>query len=174
MKIIRNVRRSFRDHLIRIFNDYAALGTPYTIYGETEVRDKDFNGQRPFLVILDARVLFETRHLPLIVIEMDAMVDGLELGRDSLRFAVELHIFGRNRGERDDIAAAIIEYQDLDIIIYDYSGDTPVPIGVTQIDQPWDMTYIDVSTDLAVEGSLANWTMMTASFPLIDAPIPVM
>jgi hypothetical protein len=160
--------RNIRLSALKTLTDFFTSGDvfKFNTYFEADLRNPDFVGVRPFIMLLDSRVIFETRHLPLIVIECNSANLTFEMGDSALRTVVNLHVYGRSRGERDDIASSVMQYVQ-DVTIWDFSGDSPNYLGEAPIDMGWEERHMTIDTNAAIEGSLLNWTTLTASFPVI-------
>lgn len=142
-------------------------GTPFTVYGREEMDDAVSSLTRPFVFLLSSRVMFETRHLPVVVIETMFSLADFEMGNDKGICQLELHVFGRSEAERDDIAGAIIANVNA-IRIRDFTtGGYPV-LSTEQIEAGgggyWTILQPDISTDVAIEGTLAQWNLLRTGF----------
>lgn len=173
MQPLREARLSLRKAIETIFTTGSLVGgTAYNVYGESELTG---NGQniRPFLYIIDSRIMFPSTALPLMVLETDMEMVGFELGthgHDICR--ANIHVFGRNRGERDDLSYLVMKnIQSMDI--YDFDTNAPTflrtmplyPIRVGPLgDVYWDSQDITIGQAEMVENTLLNWKMLSCMF----------
>jgi hypothetical protein len=141
--------------------------TAYNVYGEDEYQNDDFSPTRPFIFLLMARVPPKKTRLPCVIMELsDFPNEPYEVGtrRGALGF-INLHIFGKNRGERDDLAGyirlALTDYAGL--TIYDWSTiSNPVTKYVVSTEDIA-VQQQTIAPDLATEGSLTNWCVVSFS-----------
>lgn len=169
MKTPRNVKRSFYTALATLFQDASTFGTAFNTYYESDLRD-GVTPSRPALYILDTNIQFEVKHLPVIATWFRFSYRGLQLGGPALWHGeVSCEVYARNRGEREDIAAAIAEGIADEFVIYDYSGSSPTEWGVASVyegpaNEYWALDFGSVSDELAVEGTLLNWVSASSRF----------
>lgn len=169
MKVPRNTKRSFYAALATLFGDASTFGTALNIYYESDLRN-EISPTRPFIYLIDTNVLFRVDHLPLVATWFQFSYRGIQLGGSPLWHGrVSCEVYARNRGEREDIAAAIAEglYSSFDI--YDYSGASPVAWGTGSIYENaggdyWTLDFGSVSDELANEGTLLNWVSVSSQF----------
>lgn len=167
MKTPRNVKRSFYAALESLLG--SAFGTAFNVYYESDLRDGT-TPTRPYIYIIDANVVFKAEHLPLIEVWFRFSYRGIQLGGPALWHGeVSCEVYARNRGEREDIAAAIAEGIASSFVIYDYSGDTPTAWGTASIyegpaNEYWALDFGSVADELAVEGTLLNWVSASSRF----------
>lgn len=162
---LRQARLSVWYTLKTFFEDAMLWSPPYTVYGLDDMAlAESALATRPYIFILDGRKLFETQHLPLIVVDMGFADAAMELGGDDwLACAVGLHIFGRNAAERDDIAGAIRKHIK-SIALRDFEDSSRPVVDTRQLEQSWAFSYPDLTTKLAVEATLAQWITMASAF----------
>ena len=85
-----------------------------------------------------------------------------------------LHVIGRNRGERDDLASAVQEEIDA-IVIRDFDQGAAPVVQTMQLEplnaegDVWVERIIELPQRLLAEGTLANWASLVASFWITDA-----
>lgn len=169
MKTPRNVKRSFYAALADLFGNAGTFGTAFNIYYESDLRD-NVTPDRPALYLLDSSVQFEARHLPVVATWFRFSYRGIQLGGPALWHGeVSSEVYARNRGEREDIAAAIAEGINDEFTIYDYSGSSPSSWGTASIyESPageyWALDFGSVADELAVEGTLLNWVSASSRF----------
>jgi len=108
---LRAIRKSLYEFVVSLFEAPPAdTGwADFNVYGEDELRQgDDFTPTAPYVYIVDSFIAPTQTQVPLVVIEMSLMADTYQLGDTRGRFGVgRLHVFGRNRGERDDIASML-------------------------------------------------------------------
>lgn len=164
MKTPRNVKRSFFAALETLFE-----GESYNVYYESDMRD-EVEPTRPYIYLLDANVEFPTKRLPVVTVWWRASYRAFQMGGPSLwHFELVCDVFGNNRGEREDIAASIVEGIADSFAINDYSGSSPVAWGTASIYENsaaeyWTMNLESVGDELSVEGTLLNWASCATQF----------
>lgn len=105
----RNIRISVKEHI------KAALETPgvggpaaYNVYGENNLpqRNTSFEPVFPYVFLIDSNIEPTKSDLPLIVVDVNPIRRSTtELGRQARNAELYLHIYGKTRGERDDLAS---------------------------------------------------------------------
>jgi len=169
VKTPRNVKLSFYAALATLFEDASTFGTAFNVYYEDDLRD-EVTPVRPWVYLLDAGIPITAEYLPAIAIWLHPSYKLFESGGDPVwHFQVACDVFGANRGEREDIAAAIAEGIADSFAINNYSSDTPVAWGTASIyENPsgdyWDILYESVGDPLKVEGTLLNWASCSSQF----------
>ena len=173
MFAIREARLSLRKEISDLFSTAATFGddgTAFNIYGEENLRDGAHAVHRPFLFLLDSFVSFQAEHLPVIVLETEMDSTPLQLGTDpTLLVFANIHIFGRTRGERDDMAGAIWEnIKSVEIRDFDVDAETvqfTSPLMPISGENYWHIADSPPpSQELRMESSLLNWIIMSCSF----------
>lgn len=168
MKTPRNVKRSFFDAIEDILEG-SAFSPAYTCYYESDLREgskPDF----PWIYLLDADITFPAERLPVISVWISFGWRALQLGGPELWHSeVTVDIYARNRGEREDLAAAIAEGISDSFTIYDYSGGSPATWGAAEMhDNPagdfWTVVYQSVGDPESVEGTRLNWASCASQF----------
>jgi hypothetical protein len=170
---IRETRLSLKRDISDIFTSGSILSTVYNVYGEDTLRAGTAPTE-PYVYILDADVRFEQKHLPVIVLVTSYSTKGFELGSDPQSFCVaEVYIMGRNRGERDDFAAAIIKnVKAIHIRNFDVAAQTllaTVPLEPFGGDEYWRAENFPITEELRTEGSLLNGIILTCQFWVFQA-----
>ena len=141
----------------------------FTVYYEDNLRE-DAKKKWPFCYILDANVDFEIKYLPVVVVFPRWAYKGIELSSTKLWYCdLSVEVYGRNRGEREVIAAAVVQGLSDTFTIYDYSGSTPSSWGTATIFEDgageyWSMWPDSVGDELSVEGTLNNWMALRTRF----------
>ena len=129
----REIRLSVKDRLTAMFNapDAASGLAAFNVYTESNFRSVQtglFTPTFPYVYLLDSflaptpvRVDLQQ---PQVIVEVDLyMRDPFELGNRSGRYVdLLIHVFGRNRGERDDIGSFIADYFGATLAIKTYSA----------------------------------------------------
>lgn len=172
MKLIRKARKSVYSTLESAFKDGSLLGAAYTVYDEDDLR-AGRTPTRPCVYILDYGSQFEMRQLPAIVVQMGVRKRPLALGEMGYYCYLVLHVFGRNRGERDDVTSAIMDTIDA-IAVRDF--DVPgTPVTQTMQLEPigrdgdiWIEEVIELPSRLLLEGTAANWSSLMSGFWVTD------
>lgn len=163
----RNIRKSV---LLRVRN---LLTTPpsgsglnaYTVYTEEQLRQvtqKTLTPVRPSVFLVDSFIKPAEPALPLVVVEVPGIrQSSFEVGnRSGRRTEVYIHVIGRMRGERDDIASFLVDQFGVVLKIYDFtSGQVFLEDGV--VEDGIDIEPIPLRQDeLRTEGSYENWNMI--------------
>ena len=166
MRINRNIRLSIKYHLADLLNDCG-----YTnVYGEQEMRNValgSFTGAAPFVFLVDSFVSPTETTLPFIVLEVTNIRRvPYELGNDGTgrEITTFVHIFGRSRAERDDIASYFQDYIGRSIPYNDYTSGsaTPMTYPIQRVGGGIEVSYAPPVTDQQLqEHSLANWNILS-------------
>jgi hypothetical protein len=173
MKTLRNVKLSFYDTLETLFETASTFGTAMHVY-----REKDLHAETklvdPYIFLLDHQVPFTTQ-LPVVAQNWRFSYRSIQLGGPALWHAeLFLNCFGRNRGEREDIAAAIVEGI-VDFAVYDYTSSTPAAWGTASqyenvMGEYWTVTYEAIGNEKdIVEGTLLNWASLESRFWILPS-----
>jgi hypothetical protein len=172
VKLIRKARKSVYTTLEGLFTAGTLLGTAYNVYDEDDLR-AGVIPTRPFVFILDYGAQFELRSLPAIVVQMGVRKRPLGLGEMGYYCYLVLHVFGRNRGERDDITSAIMDAVDaIDVRDFD-TVDSPVTQtmqleSISSEGDIWIEEVIELPGRLLLEGTAANWVSLMTGFWVTD------
>ena len=76
---IREARLSLRSDISDIFTSGSVLSSAYNVYDEGYLREGT-TPVFPFIYLLDSWIIFETKHLPVIVLETDYDRELFQLG----------------------------------------------------------------------------------------------
>lgn len=110
----RSIRVSIKEHVKAAFETPGIGGmSAYNVYGENNLPQNNptFVPTFPYLYIVDSNIEPTKLDLPLIVLDASPYtVNVVELGRAARQIELNAHVFGRNRGERDDIASYLQDY----------------------------------------------------------------
>jgi len=170
---IREARLSIWKTLKNFFEDDSIWSPAFNVYGIGDMGKESTSLTRPFVFLLDSRILFETKHLPLVIIDAEFAIKAFELGTNPWGLCRgELHVFGRTRGERDDLVGAIIKHV-TEITLYDFDTEPPTVTGTAELVPDsdgvyWRQVHNDISTEVAMEQSLANWDTLSFTFYVPD------
>jgi len=147
----RNIRVSIKEHVKTAFETPGIGGlSAFNVYGENNLPqvNPSFTPERPYLFLVDSNIQPTVLDLPLIVLEISPIVSSVtELGRTSRQAELNAHVYGRNRGERDDLASYLQDYlvtsgSGNKVTVRDYGtsgtpvldiGEVQVPVGVWAI-----------------------------------------
>lgn len=169
MLLFRNVTLSVRQAVSDLFaNPPTGLTNPYSVYGEDRFIDETFQPTRPYLWLLESRVPPRETRLPMVIIERAPTLSSeFEMGnREGSLQVVNLHVFARSRGERDDLAAFL--YENLKALtVFDFSSQPPTPRYRVDVLSRASGSN-SVAPDLGLEGALANWETVRIEFQLRD------
>jgi len=159
MEANRNIRLSIREHVETLLFDMGYEN----VYDESNMREWSTPSGR-YIFLIDSSIKPTITTLPFIVIELQNITrEPFELGNDKGRnFIVFIHVFGRNRGERDDIASYLQDNLARGITYYDFSSGIGVAYsftilrlgGILVSDSP-------ITGDGREEASLSNWTILS-------------
>jgi len=169
IKTPRNAKLSFYEAIAALLEDASTFGTAYNVYYEDDLRNK-VEPVRPWVYLLDAGIPLKLDYLPAIAIWFQPSLRLFQAGGDPIwHVNVSCDVFGANRGEREDIAAAIAEGLYDEFTVYDYSASTASSWGTASIyDGPqgeyWNVIYESVGDPLMVEGTLLNWASCSSQF----------
>lgn len=168
MRVDRRVKLSIWRTLKDAFEDGSLMGTAWHVYGEADLQ-AGTTPVRPFVYLLDYGTRANVKLLPFIVIESTLRPSALELGSYATYLCdLTLHVLGRDRGERDDIASAIMETITA-ISIRDFEAALE-PLIESQEIQPYDdgdmwKTEIVTAPELIErEELLRNWKSLSTQF----------
>jgi hypothetical protein len=168
MKSVRQIRLSAWKTIADGFSSGSFLGTAYNVYGEAELR-LGTTPVFPYVYILDFGIVFEPKQLPVVMLQMEHHKRSFELGVNTWYLNVlALHIFGRDRGERDDISGAIVETID-SITLRDFDQNAQPSVGTSLLETDdngdvWVVQQGDMPYDARIEGSLSNWNTLVCQF----------
>ena len=165
MDFFRNVEKSVAKKVTDLFTTPPdGPTTSYNVYLEDDFMNEAFVPTWPFIFLLDYRVRPRISRLPMLIVERAASPHSLfEIGtRSGHLFTFNLTLFGRNRGERSDLAAFLernLEY----LNIYDFTPSVPsllegVPVINRAAVQPKE------TPDVGIEGALNNPESVLLSF----------
>lgn len=169
MKTPRNAKLSFYAALETLFEDASTFGTAYNVYYENDLRES-VAPVRPWVYLLDAGIPLKMEYLPAIAIWFQPSYRLFQAGGDPIwHVNVACDVFGANRGEREDIAAAIAEGLYSSFAINNYTASSPVAWGTASVyENPqgeyWNIIYESVGDPLKVEGTLLNWSGCSSQF----------
>ena len=158
-----NAKRNIRLSIKKEIADEMRLMGYTNVYTESNMR-AGTTPTSPFCYIVDSFVRPMETTLPFIVIEIPSITKRpFEVGNSRGRtFKCILHVFGKSRGQRDDIATYIQDNLPSEIKYYDFSsGESVIENYTLEIKD-----YItvedaqDLSADMFSESSLVGWTMV--------------
>jgi len=169
MRLKRKVRLSVRQAIQSLLANGSLMGVAYNVYGESDLRNLNLVPVFPYVYLLDFGVKFELKHVPAIIIQLVMDQQALELGtRKTYHCTLNLHIIAKDRGERDDLAFALIEDVD-SFALYDYDTSDSDVVETVRLDgargHVWTETTVDSLPTLMWQGgSLDNWTALQTGF----------
>jgi len=156
------------EDIASIFEDVSTFGTVFNIYYEDDLRAKTVP-TRPYLYILDNNVKFPAERLPAVIIWPRFSYRAFELGGDALWHCdLVVDVFGNNRGEREDISAAIAEGV-MAFTIYEHSVTPNTVWGTATVyensrGEYWGLDPQTADDEASVEGTLLNMMRCTSQF----------
>jgi len=155
----RNVRKSIIKNLATLFGDATKWTSKFNVYYDADMQ-AGTTPTRPAVYILNFGNLFETKHLPAIVVLPSFRHRAHELGSRWGHCDLELHVFGRTLDE------AAIMHHISSWTMYDYASGSASEQGGTSIDGDWAMVYVPLGTEFEREGTFDNWAAISCSFPV--------
>lgn len=170
--IDRNVRKSVMAYARGFFQaPPVATGlSPYTVYGEAEMRpyaDSGTSPARPFIFLLDSYIRPVAAVLPVCVVEIPKIPRRpFELGNRSGRNVdVLVHFFGRSRGERDDLAGWFSDMLQVKgfIPIYQFTSSSSTLLENALLNEDLMTEQVASKDEVRQEGSLDLWEMVSFS-----------
>lgn len=152
--------------------------TAYNVYGENSLRqfrDGNFNPVQPFVYIIDSNVAPAKTELPMVIIETSTLARPYQLGDTNGRLSTaNLHVFGQNRGQRDDIASMLQDVFAKNMTtsgsvvpfpVYDYiSSGSSVLIETAHVDPGVSVETQTVGGLEQHEASTSQWAIVSFSF----------
>lgn len=172
----RAIRKSLYDYVITLFETPPSSTdwTTWNIYGETELRDKNFSPVSPYIFIIDANVAPTQTKLPLVVVEVSYLTQPHQLGDTKGRLnQAFLHVFGRNRGQRDDISS-MLQDAVTTFPIYNYYYERGLTTMPERAHVVGDVEVVPQSVGESAihESSLLNWSIVRFQFETEDVGWP--
>ncbi len=175
----RSIRLSIKDRLRDMFQapDADTALAPFNVYYESQFRSAasgNFTPTFPFVYLLDSYLLPVAQRIdtmqPQVVIEIQKYQSRpFELGNRSGRWITAyIHVFGQNRGQRDDLGSFIMDYFGNALDIKNYSAADTAGTVVDNAVLDDDRVVEDIYTPrLEIElagGLLMGHTMVTLKF----------
>lgn len=166
MNLLIDVEKSVKDKVVDLFINPPAsspISASYNVYAEDEFFDDGFKPNNPFIWILGTRVPPKQTRLPLVMIDRAPTIESpVELGnRAGTFFTFNLHVFGRNRGERGSFAAHLYK-NFLTLPIYSYAAPKTLVETVEIIHRT--SANQTIAPEVGAEGSLSNWEVVSIEF----------
>lgn len=150
----------------------------FNVYGENSLRqyrDENFEPVQPFVFIVDSNLAPTQTELPMVIVETTTFSRPYQLGDTQGRLSTaNLHVFGKNRGQRDDFASmlqdvfagnmttvsAVVPFP-----VYNYiSSGSSVLVETALIDPGISVKTQTVGGLEQIEASTANWNIVSFSF----------
>jgi hypothetical protein len=150
----------------------------WNTYSENQLRQYrggNFSPANPYIYIVDSNLAPTQTELPMIIIETSTITRPFQLGDTNGRLSTaNLHVFGKNRGQRDDIASML---QDVFAKNMTTTGSV-VPFPVYDFQDAGASTLVEIAhihPGVTVEtqtvggleqheSSLTNWNIVSFSF----------
>jgi hypothetical protein len=166
----RAIRLSIKDRVRDMFQspDVETGFAPFNVYYESQFRQAitgAFTPAFPFVYLLDSYLLPVAQRIdtmqPQVVIEIQRyQARPFELGNRKGRWITAwIHVFGQNRGQRDDIGSFIMDYFGTALDIKDYSAALPAGAVVDSAILDDDRAVDDIYTP-RIEIELAGGLLM--------------
>jgi hypothetical protein len=142
----------------------------WNVYNESNLRDKNFSPVDPYIFIIDANVAPTQTKLPMIVVEVSHLTQPHQLGDTKGRLNLaHLHVFGKNRGQRDDIASMLQDaVTTFPIYNYYYQQGTTSISERAHVVGDVDVVPQTVGEYETHEESLLNWNVVRFKFETMD------
>ena len=165
---IREARLSLKSDIEDVFTSGSIFSEVYNIYDEDDLR-AGTTPTFPYVYLMDSWVIFEANNLPVIVLETDYDFEEFQLGSSPSGYCMAYtYIFGKDRGQRDDFAAAImknvnqVNIRDFDTDGYPIQETTPLlPFTGKKV---WKSRDVPVPQELAFEQTLLNCKQLECHF----------
>lgn len=181
MSILKNrcIRLSLYNYVADLFRTPPSdtNWTAFNVYSGNQLRqyrDGNFSPVQPYIYIVDSNVAPAKTELPLIIVATSTLARPFQLGDSNGRLsAAQLHVFGKNRGQRDDMASML---QDVfagnmttsgsaPFPVYDYiSSGSSVFVETAHIEPGIGVETPTVGGLEQHESSTANWNTVSFSF----------
>ena len=140
-----------------------------------QYREGNFSPVNPFVYILDSNVAPTQSELPMLIIETSTITRPFELGNTQGRLSTaNLHVFGRNRGQRDDMASMLQDVfagnmtttgSVVPFPVYDFQdAGASTLVETAHIDPGITVEYPTVGGLEQHESSLSQWAVVSFSF----------
>lgn len=171
-------RLSIKESLKSLFESPPAGSglSAYTVYSEQNMRDMNKGtftptSSSPFLFITDTHIAPTVAQLPFIAIDVNIQKAPYQLGdREGRRVSTDLHIFGRSRGERDDLASFVADNLTVitvknynEFAFKGFAADAEMCKGEI-VDEPMMTPMSIMPEEESLEGSLDNWLMLSFEY----------
>ena len=176
----RCIRKSLYNYIADLFKDPppATGWEEWNTYGENSLRQYrrgNFSPVDPFVYIVDSNIAPTQTELPMIIIETSTLARPFQLGDTNGRLTIaNLHVFGKNRGQRDDMASMLQDVFQRNMTttgsvapfpVYDFQDAGASTLVETAHIHPG----ISVETQTVGgleqhESSLTNWNIVSFSF----------
>lgn len=145
----------------------------FNVYSEADMRNMNkgtWKPSAPFVFIIDSHLAPTLAQLPFIAIDATPQKAPFQLGdRKGRMVSADLHIFGRSRGERDDLASFIADYLGSITIKnyneYEFMGfasEAEMCKGAI-VGEP-SMAPMSIGDEESLEGSLDNWLILSLQY----------
>lgn len=167
---IRLIRHSLVEHVASHFATPPSLmgwSRAFNVYNEADMRAAGFATTEPYVFIISASAEPMASRVPMVMVNTTFILDSYQLGsRAGSRIDVNLSCFGRDRPEREDMASMLANVYDgrteinRAIPIWTSLSDS-TQAGVAEVTSPVVIAPMSVSDELAAEGSLRNWTVVS-------------
>lgn len=168
--IDRNLRRSVMARVRALFEAPPSDLIPYTVYDEDQLRRVNagtLKPVRPCVFLVDTYIRPTEMQLPLVSVEtIRVNKRSFELGnRNGRRTDIRLHVFGRQRGERDDLGSFLADNFGVGVPIYTYptNGDAPTLLETGIVRDDIDLENHTVDEPSRQDGALDLWQIVTLS-----------
>ena len=166
----REIRLSIRDRVSDLFSAPPTDSgfSVFNVYNEIDYRNPDHvpTPNTAFIYLVDSYQLPVNTKLPLVVLEIERYrKESFELGnRKGRNIKAHIHVFGRNRGERDDLAGFMADYfgDSFDIKTYTQASPTGTVVETVQLND-----RIDVS-DMTISGPIQGRENVESSGVVLD------
>ncbi len=165
----RNLRKSLMAYARGLLQSPPAAYTltPYQVNDEEHLRQairKEFEPPPRNIFLVDSYVRPVSQILPLVVVEVpEATFRPYELGnRSGARYEAYYHVFGKDRGERDDLSTFLAKNLAVQVPIYDYStSGSAALIEYAVIEDEVTTSNMEIRVDgFRQEGTLDLWKML--------------
>ena len=140
--------------------------TPYQVNDEQHLRQAirgEFSPPPRNIFLVDSYVRPIAQVLPMVVVEVpETTFRPYELGnRNGARYEAFYHIFGKNRGERDDLSTFLAKNLAVQVPIYDFTSGSGALIEYALLEDEVVTRNMEIRVDgIRQEGTLDLWKML--------------
>ena len=160
----RNLRRSVTERVADILSSGSYGLTAFNIYYESDLKS-GATPTEPYIYLVESAIRPAQTELPMVVMEYSRVrAAPFELGNQSGRtITCFAHVFGKNRGQRDDVSSLIQDQIDASsVVVYDYTSGSGIADGtVIQVSPFVDVYEAPAGGKTREEATLLNLSVVS-------------